>query len=80
MGAPERQGLYDPRNEHDACGVGFVANIKGRKSHEVVRAGLQILVNLDFQRVIQARSAVPLLLDLKIIPLNYGSSIPLLIC
>ncbi|HMP62197.1 MAG TPA: glutamate synthase central domain-containing protein, partial [Phenylobacterium sp.] len=47
MGAPDRQGLYDPRNEHDACGVGFVANIKGRKSHEVVQAGLQILVNLD---------------------------------
>ena len=31
-GLPERQGLYDPRNEHDACGMGFVANIKGEKS------------------------------------------------
>ncbi|MFT5181072.1 MAG: glutamate synthase (NADPH/NADH) large chain [Alphaproteobacteria bacterium] len=41
------QGLYDPRNEHDACGVGFVANIKGRKSHEIILNGLQILVNLD---------------------------------
>jgi glutamate synthase (NADPH/NADH) large chain len=41
------QGLYDPRNEHDACGVGFVANIKGRKSHQIIRDGLQILVNLD---------------------------------
>ena len=41
------QGLYDPRNEHDACGVGFVANIKGRKSHEIILDGLQILVNLD---------------------------------
>ena len=39
--APERQGLYDPRNEHDACGVGFVANIKGRKSHEVIACGLR---------------------------------------
>ncbi len=41
------QGLYDPRNEHDACGVGFVANIKGRKSHDIIRNGLQILLNLD---------------------------------
>ena len=41
------QGLYDPRNEHDACGVGFVADIKGRKSHQIIRNGLQILVNLD---------------------------------
>jgi glutamate synthase (NADPH/NADH) large chain len=39
--------LYDPRNEHDSCGVGFVANIKGVKSHEVVAVGLEILVNLD---------------------------------
>ncbi len=41
------RGLYDPRNEHDACGVGFVANIKGRKSHDIIQRGLQILVNLD---------------------------------
>jgi len=51
---PERQGLYDPRNEHDACGVGFVANIKGRKSHEVVESGLQILVNLDHRGAVGA--------------------------
>jgi len=38
--------LYDPRHEHDACGLGFVANIKGRKSHDIVRNGLQILKNL----------------------------------
>jgi glutamate synthase (ferredoxin) len=44
---PPRQGLYDPRHEHDACGVGFVANIKGRKSHDLVVQGLQILRNLD---------------------------------
>jgi glutamate synthase (ferredoxin) len=44
---PEKQGLYDPQFEHDACGVGFVANIKGRKSHEIVRQALEILVNLD---------------------------------
>ena len=41
------KGLYDPRNEHDACGVGFVADIKGRSSHEIITNGLQILVNLD---------------------------------
>lgn len=47
IGLPPKQGLYDPQFEHDACGVGFVANIKGRKSHEIIRQGLQILVNLD---------------------------------
>ena len=36
MGLPGRQGLYDPRNEHDSCGIGFVANIKGRKSHDII--------------------------------------------
>lgn len=45
-GLPPRQGLYDPANEHDACGVGFVANIKGVKSHEIVSQGLQILDRL----------------------------------
>ena len=43
---PERQGLYDPRFEHDACGVGFVCNIDGRPSHEIIQRGLQVLVNL----------------------------------
>ncbi|MBM3875850.1 MAG: glutamate synthase large subunit [Verrucomicrobia bacterium] len=46
-GLPPKQGLYDPRFEHDACGVGFVVNIKGKKSHEILRQGVQILVNLD---------------------------------
>src|SRR3990167_6309247 len=54
MGAPQSRGLYDPRNEHDACGVGFVANIKGRKSHEVVACGLEILVNLDHRGAVGA--------------------------
>src|SRR5947199_1336035 len=40
------QGLYDPRHEHDACGVGFVVNIKGRKSHTIVQQALQVLINL----------------------------------
>ena len=43
---PEQQGLYNPKNEHDACGVGFVANIHGNKSHTIVAQGLQILTNL----------------------------------
>jgi glutamate synthase (NADPH) large chain len=43
---PAAAGLYDPRNEHDACGVGFVVNIKGRRSHSVVQKGLQILISL----------------------------------
>ena len=44
---PVKQGLYDPQFEHDACGVGFVVNIKGKKSHEIVSQALEILVNLD---------------------------------
>ncbi|MCU0894774.1 MAG: glutamate synthase subunit alpha, partial [Rhodospirillales bacterium] len=40
------QGLYNPRNEHDACGIGFVADIKNRKSHAIIQQGLQILANL----------------------------------
>src|SRR6058998_384025 len=42
----EQQGLYDPSHEHDACGVGFVVDIKGRKSHAIVRQGLLVLINL----------------------------------
>src|SRR5215470_6154367 len=44
---PPKQGLYDPRFEHDACGVGFVVNIKGEKSHEIVDQALTVLQNLD---------------------------------
>ena len=54
MGLPSAQGLYDPRNEHDACGVGFVADIKGRKSHDIVAMGLEILVNLDHRGAVGA--------------------------
>ena len=45
-GFPRPQGLYDPANEHDACGVGFVVNMHGRKSHGIVRQGLEVLENL----------------------------------
>ncbi|MBF0165675.1 MAG: glutamate synthase subunit alpha, partial [Magnetococcales bacterium] len=46
FGLPDKQGLYDPALEHDACGVGFVARISGGKSHDVVRMGLSVLVNI----------------------------------
>ncbi len=45
-GPPPAQGLYDPRHEHDACGVGFVVDIKGRKSHAIVQQALAVLKNL----------------------------------
>src|SRR5436305_14323914 len=45
-GLPPAQGLYDPRFEHDACGIGFVANIKGQKSHDIIVKGIQVLINL----------------------------------
>ena len=45
-GMPPKQGLYDPANEHDACGIGFIAHAKGRKSHDIVRKGLELLENL----------------------------------
>src|SRR5260370_7899395 len=45
-GQPPAQGLYDPQHEHDACGVGFVVDIKGRKSHTIVRRALEVLINL----------------------------------
>src|SRR5208283_3772088 len=54
MASRRDKGLYDPRNEHDSCGVGFVANIKGRKSHDIIRSGLQILVNLDHRGAVGA--------------------------
>ena len=43
---PQPQGLYHPRNEHDACGMGLVASIRGEKSHEIIRKGLEVLINL----------------------------------
>ena len=46
-GIPEKQGLYDPRFEHDSCGVGFIVDMHGRKSHTIVRKGIQVLVNLQ---------------------------------
>ncbi|MDP3168317.1 MAG: glutamate synthase central domain-containing protein, partial [Hydrogenophaga sp.] len=50
----QQHGLYDPANEHDACGVGFVAHIKGEKSHGIVQQGLKILENLDHRGAVGA--------------------------
>ncbi len=51
---PAAQGLYDPANEHDACGVGFVANIKGARSHTIIDQGLLILKNLAHRGAVGA--------------------------
>jgi len=45
-GLPPAQGLYHPANERDACGMGFVANVRGQKSHEIILQGIQVLINL----------------------------------
>ncbi|MFZ6847633.1 glutamate synthase-related protein [Undibacterium sp. RuRC25W] len=50
----QAQGLYDPSNEHDACGVGFIAHIKGKKNHAIVEQGLLILKNLDHRGAVGA--------------------------
>ncbi len=51
---PAAQGLYDPRHEHDACGVGFVAHIKGKKSHAIIEQGLTVLRNLTHRGAVGA--------------------------
>ncbi len=54
MTLPLAQGLYDPTHEHDACGVGFVAHIKGKKSHSILEQGLTILKNLNHRGAVGA--------------------------
>ncbi|UYV14549.1 glutamate synthase large subunit [Porphyrobacter sp. ULC335] len=54
MGYPSSQGLYDPANEHDACGVGMVAHIRGEKSHGIIASALEILENLDHRGAVGA--------------------------
>ena len=46
IGQPSRNGLYEPFYEHDACGVGFVANLSGEATHTIIRQGVQVLENL----------------------------------
>ncbi|PZQ17292.1 MAG: glutamate synthase large subunit [Ancylobacter novellus] len=53
-GLPEAQGLYDPRHEKDSCGVGFVAHMKGVKSHDIIKHGLKILENLEHRGAVGA--------------------------
>ncbi len=53
-GLPPPQGLYDPSNEQDSCGVGFIADMKNRKTHEIVEQGLAILHNLDHRGAVGA--------------------------
>ena len=53
-GMPPAQGLYDPSNEHDNCGVGFIANIKGQKSHSIIKQGIEILCNLTHRGAVGA--------------------------
>ncbi len=51
---PPQQGLYDPNNEHDACGIGFIVHIKGHKKHEIINQGLEILKNLTHRGAVGA--------------------------
>src|ERR1700748_2487048 len=54
IGLPEAQGLYDPALDKDSCGVGFIADIKGRKSHKIVEDALRILCNLEHRGAVGA--------------------------
>ncbi|MBN1405986.1 MAG: glutamate synthase large subunit [Candidatus Omnitrophica bacterium] len=51
---PKKQGLYDPRFEHDSCGVGFVCDIKGRKSHDIIKKGIKVLNRLSHRGAVGA--------------------------
>src|ERR1041384_5043789 len=53
-GVPEANGLYDPRLDKDSCGVGFIADIKGRKSHQIVEDALSIVCNLEHRGAVGA--------------------------
>ena len=54
----QKIGLYDPKNEHDACGIGFVANIKGVGSHSIVNDGLEMLENLEHRGAVGSDKSV----------------------
>ena len=51
---PKGRGLYDPRKEHDACGVGFIAHMRGEKSHKIIEDGLFMLENLTHRGAVGA--------------------------
>ena len=54
LGTPSPRGLYDPALEKDSCGVGFIADLKGRKSHKIIDDGLTILLNLEHRGAVGA--------------------------
>ncbi|MFP4060730.1 MAG: glutamate synthase large subunit [Bacteroidales bacterium] len=56
-GFPSAKGMYNPANEHDSCGIGFVAHIKGQKSHEIIQKGLEVLVNMTHRGAESADNA-----------------------
>jgi glutamate synthase domain-containing protein 1 len=56
MTLPQKQGLYDPSNEHENCGIGLIVDMKGRRSHEIVKGALEICVNLRSSRWLWLRS------------------------
>ena len=51
-GLPPAQGLYDPAHEHDGCGMGFVAHLRGARSHDVMRSALLLLENLEHRSAV----------------------------
>src|SRR3974390_760078 len=53
-GRPPAQGLYDPALDKDSCGVGFIADIEGHKSHQIIKDGLAILLNLEHRGAVGA--------------------------
>src|ERR1700736_3516247 len=58
-GIPAKQGLYDPQYEHDACGVGFVVDLKGRATHDLLQQGIQILLNLEHRGACGCKCRTP---------------------
>ena len=58
MFKPKKQGLYNPENEHDACGIGFVANIQGARKHSIIQNGLEMLENLEHRGAVGADKSV----------------------
>ena len=62
-GLPVAQGLYDPRYEHDACGIGFVANFKGQKSHDIIKKGIQVLTDTRAESISLKGDGVQISLD-----------------
>ena len=54
MRLPGNQGLYNSENEHDSCGIGFVAHIKGKPSHDIIVRGLDVLRNMDHRGAVNA--------------------------